>query len=203
MTVHHVVAVSIFLLLPRLAVPEDVAVTTTTTNVKQEVVEPEFAGVFYNLHNGTLVALERQVNTTNHVSVGAGALIPFHGANAKSVSVFPEKTSPVRFQSGPLDFIVRTEIDPAHIDPNLLYSLRRLDQKKNRRETTVITVHASSLPFGGITSKTNQAALPIDFSRYGTASLRLHTEGLPPGEYAIVAAPPTSTSLFFFCFGVD
>jgi hypothetical protein len=170
----------------------------------QEVIEPDLAGIFYGLQDHALVQLERQTNTMSRTSVSPSLLIPFHGVNAKSTSVFPGSKSPVRLHSGEtLDFVVRTVVDPSSIDPNTLYSLRRLDKKKNSRETSIVNIHVSAIPFGGSTTKMNDASLLVEFSRYGAASLKLHTGALIPGEYAITASPAGSSSLFFFCFGVD
>ena len=58
--------------------------------------------------------------------------------------------------------------------------------------------HASPL---GASTQTNlaQGVLPVEFAKYGDASIKLHTGPLPPGEYAVSRIYGQTV----FCFGVD
>ena len=143
------------------------------------VVEPDTAEVFYKLEDSKLIPLERQTATIHGKASG------FIVMNMKSVSEFPGGKSPVRFHSGePLDFVVRSFAASSAVDPNSLYTLRRLDEKKKRRELVIMAGHFSPL---GASTQTNlaQGVLPVEFSKYGNGSIKLRTAPLPPGEYAV------------------
>jgi hypothetical protein len=158
----------------------------------KRVSEPEFADVFYRLETGRLVPLERQSPTEHIQSKG------FIVENTKAAYEFPGDKSPVRFPSGRrLEFVVRSFYDTASFDPNTTYVLRKLSSKRKTRE--LITKSSHSSPLG--TSKTifEAAALPVEFSRYGEASLKMTTSELAPGEYAV--GPLYGPAVF--CFGVD
>ncbi|MGA2350035.1 MAG: hypothetical protein ABSF70_06360 [Terracidiphilus sp.] len=160
---------------------------------KEIMPEPEFADVFFRLDTGKLIPLERQTATMQGRAGG------FIVVSVKASWEIPGANSPVRFRSGrPLDFVVRTALDPSGADPATLYFLSKLDVKNKTRELVVMEGHASP---GGATMNGNpaQSALPVTFSRYGDSSLKLTTGPLPPGEYAL-SGPYVQP---IFCFGVD
>jgi hypothetical protein len=174
-------------------VPAAINAQTAEPVEKQSASEPDFAEVFYRLDAGKLVPLERQTAAIRGKASG------FVVMSMKSVSDFPGGKSPVRFRTGELlEFVVRSPIASSAVDPNTLYCLRKLDTKKNKRELVIMAGHAS--PFGAST-KTDlaQGVLPVEFSRYGNASIKLITEVLPPGEYALSHVYAQTV----FCFGVD
>ena len=108
--------------------------------------EPDTAEVFYKLGDGKLIPLERQTATIH------GKASRFIVMNMKSVSEFPGGKSPVRFRSGePLDFVVRSAIASSAVDPNSLYTLRRLDEKRKKRELVIMAGHASPV---GVSTQT-------------------------------------------------
>lgn len=155
------------------------------------IVEPEFAGVAFRLDAGKLVPLERQAAVNMRTRTSG-----FMSVHAKSVWEFAGAKSPVRFVKGTLEFVVRTQ---AQIDPDVMYHLRKLDSTKKTREMVIATAHAT--PFGVSSSATlNDGALPVTFLRYGNSSVKMSVAELPPGEYAIQAAPYPQA---VFCFGVD
>jgi hypothetical protein len=90
------------------------------------------------------------------------------------------------------------QINVAALTLSSLYVLRKLTSKKKTRELIMTSGHFS--PIGGsVTAAPAEGVLPVDFSRYGTASLRISTGVLPPGEYAV--GNPYGPGVF--CFGVD
>jgi hypothetical protein len=117
----------------------------------------------------------------------------------KSASVFPGAKSPIRFKGGgPFTFIVRSMLPVGSVDPNTVYYLRRLDQKKKTRELVMMSGHVA--PFSISTTTTpSSGLLQVDFGKYGASSLKLVTSALPAGEYAL--GKPFGASAF--CFGVD
>jgi hypothetical protein len=147
--------------------------------------EPELEGVFFGLNGANLVPLERQ-EVGNPVDA-AGFLV----VNVKRA--VPGAASPVRFQSGELAFAVRSLSATGAADPSDLYHLRKLTPKKDKREATMSTVHAS-------TSGTHSDGFPpARFSRYGASSYKVTFDALPPGEYALGRTGDYTV----FCFGVD
>jgi hypothetical protein len=157
------------------------------------VPEPEMADVFYRLDGDKLVPLERQA---------AAIRANVHGyivMSMKTASEFPGAKSPVRFKSSEhLDFVVRSAIPASVIDPNTIYSLRKLTHKKKTRELVIMSGHAT--PFGASATTTPaEGVLPVEFSRYGTSSLKMTAGPLAPGEYAV--GHPYGPAVF--CFGVD
>jgi hypothetical protein len=155
--------------------------------------EPEAAEVFYALHNGKLLPLERQTPVFRSHAVG------FIVMNTKSAREVPGAKSPVRFHSEErLELIVRSAIKLDAADPNTIYCVRRLDRKKATRELLLSTGRVS--PAGG-TSTMNplEGVVPAEFSHYGDHSLKLATGPLPPGEYAVGRLYAQA----LFCFGVD
>lgn len=154
------------------------------------VPEPETLNVFYRLNSGALVSLERQ--TTTGVQLKHG----FMSAKVAGVTEVPGGQSPVRFQSGPLDFVVAMGGDPA------VYSLRKLEIKKNKRGDTreLLIVTAQGAVFHATKADTAEGLIPLDFSRYGTSSYKaVPTQPLSSGEYAFWRADSQTV----FCFGVD
>lgn len=159
---------------------------------QQVAPDPDFPDVFFRLDAGKLVLLERQTATVQ--GKASGLLV----TNVKEVSDFPGTKSTVRFSAGqPIEFIVRPAIDPSAVDPGAVYFLRKLAVRKNERELVIMSARVS--PVG--TSRTSKLsdALPLAFSRYGASSVKLTTQGLPPGEYAFSVEHDPAV----FCFGVD
>ena len=155
--------------------------------------EPEFADMFFRLADGKLLPLERETATIQGKASG------FIVMSTKAASEFPGAKSPIRFSSDQsLDFVVRSLMAPATLDPNTLYVLRKLNSKKKSRELVIMNGHASPL---GESAKTDlaQGALPVTFARYGDTSIRMTTGHLPPGEYALSRLYAQTV----FCFGVD
>lgn len=164
------------------------------TCVAQSVLpEPEMADIFYRLDGGKLVPLERQAAAFHSNAHG------FIIMSMKTVSEFPGAKSPIRFKSGEhLDLLVRSVIPVFAIDPNTTYCLQKLNPKKKTRELIMASGHAQ--PFGGsATSTPAEGLLPVEFSRYGSSSLKMTTAELTPGEYAV--GHPSGPAVF--CFGVD
>ena len=131
------------------------------TDQRNSLVEPDTAEVFYGLKDGNLIPLERQTAAT--VSKTSG----FFVMNMRSALEFAGAKSPVRFHAGkPLEFVVRSDLAWSDLDPNIRYSLRRLDEKKKQRELVIMTGHFS--PLGSSTQTTvAQGALPVEFGKYG------------------------------------
>ena len=155
--------------------------------------EPDFADVFFRLDAGKLVPLERQ--TTTIQGKASGFIVMSMNASWE----IPGAKSQIRFRSDqPLDFVMRTALDPSALDPSTMYLLRRLNSRKKTREIVVMVGHASP---GGATMNNDpaQGALPVSFARYGASSLKMTTGPLPPGEY-VLSRPYAQT---VFCFGVD
>jgi hypothetical protein len=157
------------------------------------MLEPEMADIFYRLDGDRLISLERQAAA---IHTGAHGYIVY---TMKSASEFPGAKSPVRFKSGGhLDLIVRSAIPVSAVDPNTIYCLRKLNAKKKTRELIITSGHAQ--PFGVSTTTTPaEGVLPVEFSRYGSSSLKMTTGELAPGEYAV--GHPYGPAVF--CFGVD
>jgi hypothetical protein len=84
------------------------------------------------------------------------------------------------------------------IDPNTIFCLRKLKPKRKSRELVMMSGHASPLG-ASTTTMPAEGVLPVDFSRYGTSSLKMTTTGLAPGEYAV--GHPYGPAVF--CFGID
>jgi len=159
----------------------------------QQPPEPDMADIFYRLDNGTLVPLERQ-----QAAIKGGA----HGfivMSMKSASEFPGAKSPVRFKNGEkLEFIVRSAVPVSAVDPNTFYCLRKLKSKRKTRELVMMSGHIS--PVGGSTTMTPaEGMVPVDFTKFGTSSLKMTAGGLAPGEYAV--GHPYGPAVF--CFVVD
>jgi hypothetical protein len=157
-----------------------------------DVIEPEFADVFYRLDGGKLVALERQASAKIHVG-------PFASSVKNEI---PGGRSPIRFQADqqqPIEFVFKS-VSPS--DPAGLYHLRRLTAGKNKREALIMKTRLTS-PLSA-TSQTGDAAndIPVTFSRYGTGSIKATAAALPPGEYAI-GLSYGAASAAMFCFGID
>ena len=156
------------------------------------VPEPDIADIFYRLEGDKLVALERQAASLQGKAHG------FIIMTMKTTSEFPGAKSSIRFKSGHLDLIVRSAIPISAVDPNTIYCLRRLNPKKKTRELVMASGHVS--PLGASTTATpGEGVLPVDFSRYGSSSLKMTTNELAPGEYAV--GRPYGPAVF--CFGVD
>lgn len=157
-----------------------------------DVPEPDVADVFYRLDAGNLVALERQAAAFH------GSAHGFVVMSMKSAAEFPGAKSPVRCKSGQhVELIVRSQQSASAVDPNILYSLRKLESKKTR-ELVMMSGHASPL---GASSTSNPAegVLQVDFSKFGTSSLKMDAGVLAPGEYAVGRLYGPAV----FCFGVD
>ena len=151
------------------------------------------ADIFYRLDEGKLVPLERQAAAFH------GSAHGFVMMSMKTAAEFPGAKSPVRLTSGQhLEFIVRSLFSVSSVDPSTLYSLRKLDSKKTKRELVMMSGHASPLG-ASATSTPAEGVLPVEFSRYGASSLKMTTGQLAPGEYAV--GRPYGPSVF--CFGVD
>jgi len=158
----------------------------------QSVPEPDMADIFYRVDGDKLVPLERQAAA---IQSGAHGFIVM---SMKSAAEFPGGKSPVRFKSGePLTFVVRSIFPVGAIDPNTIYYLRKLNEKKKTRE--LVMMSGSATPFGASTKVTpSSGVLPVDFSKYGEHSLKAVSAALPPGEYAFGKQGGAA-----FCFGVD
>ena len=171
-----------------------VMIALTLTCVAQTAVpEPEMADIFYRLDGDKLIPLERQAAAIHGNAHG------FIVMSMKTASEFPGSKSPVRFKSGGhLDLIVRSVIPTTAVDPNTLFVLRKLNSKKKTRELVIMSGHAQ--PFGASTTMTPaEGVLPVEFSRYGSSSLKMTTGELAPGEYAV--GHPYGPAVF--CFGLD
>ena len=157
------------------------------------VVEPEFSDIFFRLDSGKLLPLERETATIHGKAGG------FIVVNMKAASEFPGVKSPVRApENQPLVFVVRTLTATTAMDPNVLYTLRKLNVKKKTRELVMMSGRA--VPFSVSTkSDLAQGALPVEFAKYGASSLKMTTAPLPPGEYAVSRVGGQTV----FCFGVD
>jgi hypothetical protein len=168
-------------------------VLAVTCVAQSAIPEPEMADIFYRLDGDKLIPLERQAAAIHANAHG------FIVMSMKTASEFPGARSPVRFKSGGhLDLIVRSVIPVSVIDPNTIYCLRKLNPKKKTRELIIMSGHAQ--PFGASTTTTPaEGVLPVEFSQYGSSSLKMTTGELPPGEYAV--GHPYGPAVF--CFGVD
>lgn len=154
--------------------------------------EPDIADIFYRLDGDKLVPLERQTAAIQGKAHG------FIVMTMKTASEFPGAKSPIRFKSGHLDLIVRSALPVSAVDPNTIYVLRQLNPKKKTRELLMTSGHVS--PLGASTTTTlAEGVLPVEFSRYGSSSLKMTTGELAPGEYAV--GRPFGPAVF--CFGVD
>jgi hypothetical protein len=156
--------------------------TLITVAFAQTLPEPDTNDVFYALQD-KLVPLERQ-----EAVWGRNGISEILGGK-----------SPVRFKSTErLEFIVRSPLVTSAANPNTVYSLRKLEPKKNKREMILVT-HA---PPAGASAKTGLAegVLPVDFSKYGNSSYKLSAGPLLPGEYALGRATLPQR---VYCFGVD
>jgi hypothetical protein len=157
------------------------------------LLEPDFADIFSRLDEGKLIPLERQTAVIHGQAHG------FIAVSMKSTSELPGSKSPVRFKAGGrMEFVVRSAVSPALVDPNTVYCLRKMASKKKTRELVFMSGHVSPV---GMSTNTNLAegVLPVEFSRYGNSSLKMTVAELAPGEYAVghVYGPA------MFCFGVD
>jgi len=73
----------------------------------------------------------------------------------------PGAKSQIRFRSDqPLDFVMRTALDPSALDPSTMYLLRRLNSRKKTREIVVMVGHASP---GGATMNNDPAQGPYRY----------------------------------------
>jgi uncharacterized protein (DUF2141 family) len=163
---------------------------TATADI-ETVPEPEFAQVIYRLDAGRLVPLERQFPTNTRTKT-SGFLV----FNSQSAWEFAGAKSAVRFASGAaLEFVVRPPSD--RHDPAMMYHLRKLDSKRQTRELVLFKMHSS--PFGTSMSQTGPGELPLTFTRYGWASIKITVAELQPGEYAFQVRQFQT----LFCFGMD
>lgn len=155
----------------------------------QAVEEPEFSGVFFALDGTKLVQLERQ-NVGVQATFGGTMVM-----KGKAAIKFPGAHSQIRLRSAQsLGFVVKSSSDA---DPGALYHLRRLEINKGEREVVILTERASPL---GASARTNeQSIVSVEYSRYGSSSVKLTATSLPLGEYAIGARGGKTV----FCFGVD
>jgi hypothetical protein len=92
----------------------------------QSVAEPDFADVFFGLDAaGKLLPLERQTAAIRGKASG------FIVMSMKTVSDYPGPASPIRFkEEDKLEFVVRTALASTATDPNTLYCLRHLEQRR-------------------------------------------------------------------------
>jgi hypothetical protein len=155
--------------------------------------EPQRADVFMRLDAGKLLPLEHQRPVVKSKNRG------FIVSSVTRLLKLKGATSTVRFHSAAtLEFLVRMD-RPGLMDPGSFYVLRKLQVKHDSREMTLMSARGTPI---GVFAKRNLRAeglLPLDFSNYGQASLKLTAHDLPPGEYAISRASGFS----IFCFGVD
>ena len=171
-----------------------VALMLALTCVAQSAApEPEIADIFYRLDGNKLISLERQAASIH------GSAHGFIVMSMKTASEFPGAKSPVRFKREQhFELIVRSIVPVSAVDPNTIYCLRRLNPKKKTRELIIMSGHAQ--PFGASATTTPaEGVLPVEFSRYGSSSLKMTTGELAPGEYAV--GPLYGPAVF--CFGVD
>ncbi len=155
--------------------------------------EPEFDNVFTALVDGKLVPIEKQ-NATLHAG-GGGFIV----AGAKASYIINGEKSPVRFSSSQaVEFVVRTPLAATNADPSTLFSLHRLETKKKNRELQFMSGHFS--PVGGsFSTNQSQNLVPVTFSKYGSGSIKIKADKLPPGEYALSYISPQVV----YCFGID
>ena len=164
--------------------------TLITAAFAQTLPEPDTNDVFYAVQD-TLVPLEHQQAAWGNKGSGFAGL-------KKSISEIPGGRSPVRFKStARLEFVVKSALATSAADPNTLYSLRRLDTKKNKREMLLMTASPA-----GASAKNglSEGIVHVDFSKYGASSYKLAVGPLNPGEYALGRATLPQK---VFCFGVD
>jgi hypothetical protein len=172
---------------PVAAPPDSAAIATAGP------AEPEFLNTFFRLDDGRLVALERQTGAARTKLTGYIVV----RVSMQTTSQFDGGKSPVRFSARPnMDFVVRSPL-PSSIDPETVYSLRRLGGNRKHREMIGVSVQAT--PLGATATTSSEGALGLSFSRYGSSSMKLSTGHLPPGEYAFSAVGGPNV----FCFGID
>ena len=157
------------------------------------LVEPEFAEVFYWLDGATLRPLERLTGTIRAKANG------FIVMNVKTRMAFPGSTSSVRVPNGrALDIVVRSGLAAAKVDPSATYWLREVVSTGRTRELVLNAGHAS--PLGATFNATvMDGVVPVRFALYGKSSYKMSTPPLPPGEYVVSRA--FSRDAFFF--GID
>jgi hypothetical protein len=171
----------------------------TEPSAKQIVTEPDFAEVFFRLDAGKLTPLERQS-------------LPIHSGLDDVKFTLPGNRSPVRFHADELlEFAVRSGIAPNKLDPATVYHLWPLAVSKKSRTLQTAIVHITG--FFSSSSKTVDG-LPIEFTLYGSSSVKLKPKPLPLGEYALgqshgvlesdlPRAPAKSLGFAVYCFGID
>jgi hypothetical protein len=164
----------------------------------QQVPEPAYNDVFFglDLSAGKLVALERQTATVRGKAKFGGY------GGIKVSSEFKPAKSPVRFKrSEQPQFVVRSyAADTSTFDPNMLYVLRTLTKKGDKRELVMTESHGP-LGLGGATANLAEGVLPVTFEKFGEHSLKIVSEKpLPPGEYAL---SHRAGMMDLFCFGID
>jgi hypothetical protein len=171
-----------------------VAITIALVCLAQtEIIQPDLADIFYRLDEGKLIPLERQ---TAAFKGGAHGFIVM---SMKAAAEFPGAKSPVRFRTGErIEFVVRSILSGSTVDPNILYSLRKLESKRKTRQLVIMSGHAT--PLGGSATVTPaEGTLQVEFSKHGASSYKMIVKDLPPGEYAVGRLYGPSV----FCFGVD
>lgn len=157
--------------------------------------EPEFADVVFGLDGSKLLPLERE---TVAVKMKAGGYV-FVGTVTGFIEI-PGGKSQVRLRGGrAMEFVVRTanrEIDPAGV-----YQLHMLIAKKNKRQAVTVTGRVTALGSSSVNTKPTDDIIPVQFTHYGSASYKITTPPLAPGEYAFGFGHPGAMDVF--CFGVD
>ena len=174
-----------------------IATIVVYTLANAQVLEPDTDSVFYALAHDPdrLIALERQTATIHTSAKWVGI-----GATAKSSSEFKPARSPVRVNSGVLEFMVRSPFAKSSVDFTSFYALRSLSVKGNKRELVIAKAHAY-IGVAGATSNLAEGELPITITKYGEHSLKIvPAHPLRPGEYALSSR---AAFMNLFCFGVD
>jgi hypothetical protein len=156
-----------------------------------KVIEPEYVNTFSALQpDATLKPLERQtvaVATKIH-ALGYGG--------AEALYEIQNEHSSIRFSAGALPPII-VKISNGGQDPADSVILYPLKVAKGQRQLQMIRSHA----FGGAKNTMQSKQIPLNFAKYGDASLKVvPANPLTPGEYALVAA---SSSQIVYCFAVD
>ena len=161
-------------------------VTADSTTLPPTPPEPEWSGAVYLLSGGKLVPLESQRPQVDTKVKALG----FGGGTMAFVYQGPASST----RSTTTEFVVR--LGPGE-NPAAVILLSPLQQQKGARRLLVQRV--GGLAGGLKSSAPNSNGLDVNFSKYGTNSVKIvPATPLPPGEYAFRTA-----SGITYLFGVD
>ena len=182
-----IVVICILGLMPLSAQPQQsasvapaVGASATTSSA---LPEPEWSGVVYQLIDGTLTPIERQVATAQVKSN------TFYGGGQVFYAIKNVKSS-TRITSSLPVFVVKLE---SGVDPTGRIKIERLmiDEKNNSRK--ILVTNMSNM---GNSKAIADTSVELKYEKYGTSIKFYPASPLPKGEYQVKTGNMIKVSLF-------